>query len=81
MIKFENILTDVAELLKDHGVKETDLFNHHSDLYVGCSVEQANKIKADPRCHSTVETFWPQAGSDMEQYKVGLDFPFSYCKP
>lgn len=80
-IKFEDIQEDVAAYLKLKGIKETDLYNHSSDLYVGCpDYVTAMHIMRGGIWKAMSSIFVPQKGSDMDKYPYAVDIPFAYLK-
>jgi hypothetical protein len=77
MIKFEDIKPELATLLKELGVPEKNLFNHYSDLYIGCNGHaQASRIARESSPKGGL--FKPQEGSDMDHFSIAVDIPFSY---
>ena len=77
MIPFNKLPENIVEVLKANDIKETDLFNHYSDLYVGCNTyEQALNILNGGAWRSLSGTFMPQKGSDMDNYTIGVDIAF-----
>lgn len=77
MIPFNEIDPDVAECLKKCGIKETDLFNHYSDLYVGCQDTIQARLVLGGKWRTMSSVFVPQQGSDMDNYTCAIDIPFA----
>lgn len=81
MIKFEDIHKDVANVLEKMGIGEENLFNHYSDLYVGCdTIEQARELRDSGKWKSMSSIFTPQKGSDMEHFKFAVDIGLAYVQ-
>lgn len=79
MITFNDIHKDIIPVLKTNGVTEKDLFNYHSDLYIGCKTfDQARKIAIGGIWRAMSDVFNPQSGSDMNKYPVAVDIAFGY---
>ena len=79
MIKFKVVHTDVVKVLKEHNIQEEDLFNHYSDLYIGCrDYNTASKIRTAGIWKAMSSTFKPQKGSEMDKYPVAVDIAFAY---
>ena len=79
MLKFEDIHEDVVKVLKANDIKEADLYNHYSDLYIGCKNHAtASKILNAGVWRSMSSIFTPNKGSDMDQYPVAVDIAFAY---
>ena len=77
MISFSNVHPDVVKVLKQEGIQESDLFNHYSDLYVGCKdMTQAGRILSSGTWRGLSTVFKPQKGSDMEKYPAAVDIAF-----
>lgn len=77
MINFIDIHPDITPVLQEHNIKETDLFNHASDLYIGCqNIQQAKIIKNGGVWSALSDIFRPQIGSDMDQYPFAVDISF-----
>lgn len=77
MIKFEDIHPNIVPVLKEHGIKETDLFNHYSDLYIGCpDWNTARKIQTAGVWSAMSSIFKPQKGSEMDMYPQAVDIAF-----
>lgn len=73
MIPFKYISLGQIEVLKKEGLTENDLYNHYSDLYIGCnSHEQAQRIINEIK---TATTFIPQKDSDMGKYPIAIEIP------
>jgi len=68
----------LLEKLKSLGVTEDDLFNHYSDLYIGCTdIKQSLEILSG-ESRAIFSTFIPQEGSNMDKYGIAVEVVFGY---
>ncbi|MDB4590949.1 hypothetical protein OAH77_04530 [Flavobacteriaceae bacterium] len=79
LLSFNTINQEFVETLKKHGIKNENLYKSNSDLYAGChSHKQAIGLmesfkKSYP---SSVNSFKPNKGSDMEKYPIAIELAF-----
>ena len=74
MIKFETLPENLVEVLKANDIKEEDLSNRYSDLYIGCkSPAQASRISEAGHWRAMSTIFVPQKGSDGDKYPFMLE--------
>jgi len=79
MVKFERIHEDVVAVLKANNIKEDALFNHYSDLYIGCKdYKTAQKIKKAGVWNAMSSVFTPQKDSGMDEYICAVDIAFAH---
>lgn len=76
-IQFSDLDKSLVRILKKCYVSQKDLFvnDNHSDLYVGVNKIEHTAIISD-HLGSLATIFRPQKGSDMEDYKFGIDIAF-----
>lgn len=80
-ISFDDIDPKYVEVLKENGIKEYDLFNYRTDLYIGCkNKKQAENILSNAIFRAVSNIFVPQKESDMQKYPCAVDLAFGYWK-
>lgn len=74
-----DIHPEIKKVLDDNQIKDKDLYNRYSDLYIGCqSHAQATKIKNAGIWRSMSTIFTANKGSDMDHYPCCLEIAFGY---
>lgn len=65
---------NLAKVLREHGIKEKDLFHYQGDLHVGFKTfGQALIVKNKGAWKSMSKIFRPNKESDMGDYEIGLE--------
>lgn len=78
MIPFSQLDQNIVTILEQNNIKEQDLFNYCSDLYIGCTnTQQAISLLKEAPIKSIANTFYPQKGSDMENYPIAVELGFA----
>lgn len=72
-----NSIDAYADILRKNGITDMDLRRSYSDLYVGCTHEQAKAISKEINSPSICSRFRAQKGSDMDHYQICLELAFA----
>lgn len=82
-ITWKNVIDTYVQILQECNVSENNLYNHNSDLYVGCRhVSIANKIVEKIGSPAIASKFIPNKDSDMAKYPIAVEINFAYhAKP
>ena len=79
-VNFNDLDKKVSTILQKHNIKESDLFTHESDLYVGFnSIKTYNLVYEELfNIGLRPQYFKPQDDSDMgKKFVIGMDIPFA----